>query len=101
MSEGIFLWEGKYIFHEGVYHSMIETVTVTLSEEVIQKLDLMRDDASCSYADIITRIVEVACEDDFLSDEDMDEISASLDAIRQGEYYTDDDVSLMIAAKKE
>lgn len=80
---------------------MIETVTVTLSADVLRKLDMMRDDPSCSYADIVTRIVMDACEDDFLSEEDMAEISASLKEISLGNYYTDDDVSLMIAGKKE
>ena len=80
---------------------MIETVTITLSAEVVRKLDLMRDGSSCSYADLVTRIIEDACDDDSLSDEVFAEISLSLDEIRMGNYYTDDDVSLMIAGKKE
>ena len=93
--------EGKYIFYDGEYHSMIETVTVTLSAEVVRKLDLMRDDSSCSYADLVTRIVEDACDDDFFSNDELAEASLSLDEIRKGNYYTDDDVSLMIAGQKE
>ena len=80
---------------------MIETVTITLSAEVVRKLDLMRDSSSCSYADLVTRIIEDACDDDSLSDEEFAEISLSLDEIRMGDYYTDDDVSLMIAGQKE
>ena len=53
------LGDRKYIFHDGECHSIIETVT--LSTEVVRKLDLMRDGLSCSYADLVTRIIEDAC----------------------------------------
>ena len=53
------LGDGKYIFHDGECHSIIETVM--LSAEVVRKLDLMRDGLSCSYADLVTRIIEDAC----------------------------------------
>ncbi|HJJ28502.1 MAG TPA: hypothetical protein O0X70_03830 [Methanocorpusculum sp.] len=80
---------------------MTETVTVSLSRDVLQKLDRLRDDDSTTYAEIVAKIIEDAVEDEEITPEERRELEELRAEVKAGIYYTAKEVDEMIALKSE
>ncbi|MCZ0859932.1 hypothetical protein O0S10_01655 [Methanocorpusculum sp. MG] len=79
---------------------MPDAVTVTLSPEIVRKLDVLKD-KDTSYTDILTRIIDEAYEDARVTDEERQEILDALAEVEAGYFFTDEEVKAMIERKLE
>ena len=66
---------------------MTEAVTVTLSPELVRKLDELKE-KDASYEEILAQIVDEAYEDAWVTDEEKQEILDALADVEAGNFYT-------------
>ena len=77
---------------------MTEAVTVTLSPELVRKLDELKE-KDASYEEILAHIVDEAYEDAWVTDEEKREILDALADVGAGNFYTHEEIKEMIDRK--
>ena len=77
---------------------MTEAVTVTLSPELVRKLDELKE-KDASYEEILAHIVDEAYEDAWVADEEKQEILDALADVEAGNFYTHEEIKEMIDRK--
>ena len=77
---------------------MTEAVTVTLSPELVRKLDELKE-KDASYEEILAQIVDEAYEDAWGTDEEKQEILDALADVEVGNFYTHEEIKEMIDRK--
>ncbi|HJK19254.1 MAG TPA: hypothetical protein O0W89_05300 [Methanocorpusculum sp.] len=77
---------------------MTEAVTVTLSPELVRKLDELKE-KDASYEEILAQIVDEAYEDAWVTDEEKQEILDALADVEAGNFYTHEEIKEMIDRK--
>ena len=77
---------------------MTEAVTVTLSPELVRKLDELKE-KDASYEEILAQIVDEAYEDAWVTDEEKQEILDALADVDAGNFYTHEEIKEMIDRK--
>lgn len=76
---------------------MIEAVTVTLSPELIRKLDELRLEEDAGYEDVITRVIEYFMDaDNYVTEEEREEILASIAEGKEKGSYSSENIRAMI-----
>ncbi len=81
---------------------MTESVTVTLSPELVRKLDEFRLEEDSNYEDVISRVLSYLMDaDNYVTEEEKKEILAALADVEAGNYYTSEEVDAMLQAKVE
>lgn len=81
---------------------MTEAVTVTLSPELVRKLDEFKLEEDSSYEDVISRVLAYLTDaDNYITEEERQEILAALADVEAGNYYTSEEVDTMLQAKLE
>ncbi|MDV0443472.1 ribbon-helix-helix protein, CopG family [Methanorbis rubei] len=81
---------------------MTEAVTITLPPEIVRKLDKLREDEGTSYEDVISRVLDYFMDaDNYVTEEERQEILAALADVEAGNYYTSEEVDAMLQAKIE
>ena len=73
---------------------MTEAVTVTLSPELVRKLDELKE-KDASYEEILAHIVDEAYEDAWVTDEEKREILDALADVEAGNVYTPEEIKEM------
>ncbi|MDV0441606.1 hypothetical protein [Methanorbis furvi] len=81
---------------------MTEAVTITLPPEIVRKLDELKLEKDSSYEDVISRVLEYFMDaDNYVTEEERQEILAALADVEAGNYYTSEEVDAMLQAKIE
>ncbi len=81
---------------------MTESVTVTLSPELVRKLDEFRLEEDSNYEDVISRVLSYLMDaDNYVTEEEKKEILAALADVEAGNYYTSEEVDAMLQVKVE
>lgn len=76
---------------------MIEAVTVTLSPELIRKLDELRLEEDAGYEDVISRVIEYFMDaDNYVSEEEREEILANIAEGKEKGSYSSENIRAMI-----
>lgn len=76
---------------------MIEAVTVTLSPELIRKLDELRLEEDAGYEDVISRVIEYFMDaDNYVTEEEREEILASIAEGKEKGSYSSENIRAMI-----
>lgn len=76
---------------------MIEAVTVTLNPELIRKLDELRLEEDAGYEDVITRVIEYFMDaDNYVTEEEREEILASIAEGKEKGSYSSENIRAMI-----
>lgn len=78
---------------------MTEAVTITLSPDIVWKLDELKSGEETSYEEVIALIVEEAYDDAWLTEEKKQEVLQSLSEVEAGNYYTHKEIKEMIDRK--
>jgi predicted transcriptional regulator len=79
---------------------MTEAVTVTLSPELVRKLDEFKLEEDSSYEEVISRVLEYFMDaDNYVTGEERQEILVALADVEAGNYYTSEEVDAMLRAK--
>lgn len=71
---------------------MAATTTVCLDPKVKKKLDSLKLHKEESYNSVIERLVDMAFDDEPLSEEEIRSLEASLEDIKAGRVYSSEDV---------
>lgn len=80
-----------FIFDTSVYHGMpcaADTTTIKIKIPLKKRLDSLKIHPRESYSEVIGRLVEMAIDDEPLSDATIKAIEESLDDIKMGRTYT-------------
>ncbi|MDU9376974.1 hypothetical protein McpSp1_16180 [Methanocorpusculaceae archaeon Sp1] len=81
---------------------MTGAVTITLPPEIVRKLDELKLEKDSSYEDVISRVLEYFMDaDNYVTEEERQEILAALADVEAGNYYTSEEVDAMLQAKIE
>lgn len=76
---------------------MIEAVTVTLSPELIRKLDELRLEEDAGYEGVISRVIEYFMDaDNYVTEEEREEILASIAEGKEKGSYSSENIRAMI-----
>lgn len=74
----------------------------TLSPDLVQKPDEFRQEGDAGYEDVISRILAYLTDaDNYVTEEEREEILAALAEAEAGNYYTSEEVDAMLQAKNE
>ena len=76
---------------------MIEAVTVTLSPELIRKLDELRLEEDAGYEGVISRVIEYFMDaDNYVTEEEREEILANIAEGKEKGSYSSENIRAMI-----
>lgn len=76
---------------------MIEAVTVTLSPELIRKLDELRLEEDADYEDVISRVIEYFMDaDNYVTEEECEEILANIAEGKEKGSYSSENIRALI-----
>lgn len=79
--------------HIYTYIGMPSITSIRISSDMKDKLSSLKVHPKESYEDVIGRLVEIAIDDEPLSDETIKAIEESLEDIRAGRIYTLEEVA--------
>jgi len=71
-----------------IHMYMSSMTTIRISHQTKELLDDLKHHPKESYEDVIGRLATMACDDEPLSDEEIEDMKASLDDIKAGRVKT-------------
>ena len=74
--------------HQNIHGYMVQGTTVRLSSETKTLLDGLKTNPRETYDDVMKRLAKMAYDDEPLSDEEIEDIKASMDDIKAGRVQT-------------
>jgi hypothetical protein len=81
-------WEKFYRVYTCILVYMSSMTTIRISHQTKEILDDLKHHPRESYEDVIGRLATMACDDDPLSDEEIEDMKESLDDIKAGRVKT-------------
>jgi predicted transcriptional regulator len=73
--------------------------TIQLSDKVKQRLEGFKMDPRETYETVIDRLMNYCDDDDYLSEQDIKDIEKSMEDIKAGRVYTNDEVRVHLGLK--
>jgi predicted CopG family antitoxin len=71
---------------------MADTTTIVIRQETKARLDDLKRHPRESYNDVVDRLASMATDDELLSDETLKRIEEALEDLKQGKYYTEEEI---------
>lgn len=71
---------------------MADTTTIVIRQETKARLDDLKRHPRESYNDVVDRLASMATDDEPLSDETLKRIEEALEDLKQGRYYTEEEI---------
>jgi predicted CopG family antitoxin len=71
---------------------MADTTTIVIRQETKARLDDLKRHPRESYNDVVDRLASMATDDEPLSDETLKRIEEALEDLKQGKYYTEEEI---------
>jgi predicted transcriptional regulator len=71
---------------------MADTTTIVIRQETKTRLDELKRHPRESYNDVVDRLASMAADEEPLSDETLKRIEEALEDLKQGRYYTEEEI---------
>jgi len=71
---------------------MADTTTIVIRHETKARLDELKRNPRESYNDVVDRLASMAADDEHLSNETLKRIEEALEDLKQGRYYTEEEI---------
>ncbi len=71
---------------------MADTTTIVIRQETKARLDELKRHPRESYNDVVDRLASMAADEEPLSDETLKRIEEALEDLKQGRYYTEEEI---------
>ena len=71
---------------------MPDTTTIVLYQETKARLDELKRHPRETYNDVVDRLVDMAFDDEPLSEDTLKRIAEALEDRKQGRYYTEEEI---------
>jgi predicted transcriptional regulator len=71
---------------------MAETTTILIRQETKARLDELKRHPRETYNDVVDRLASMATDDETLSEETLKRIEDALEDLKQGRYYTEEEI---------
>jgi predicted transcriptional regulator len=71
---------------------MAETTTILIRQETKARLDELKRHPRETYNDVVDRLASMATDNETLSEETLKRIEDALEDLKQGRYYTEEEI---------